>query len=164
MVDRNRAAKDRQQAEFELRQQLQKFARDLAAGQTGMVDRFGAKIEPGDFVLYRPQHDLIFEVLDVAPILDMTAAPGVIKLVLRADTDVQFFASQRSMTLIKCGSKARDVEGSADIKPPGTDAPAEFPPAEPPTDLPAPGQPASQVDEPRADEGGPAPPDVDEVV
>ena len=159
----SRAEKDRQQAMVEARQQIAKFARDLNSGKTAMLDRFGAKVEPGDYVLYRPMHDLIFEVVDVKPSLDLQHPVGTLTVVMQCSTDVQFMASMRAMTLIKCGMRAKDDAAAADITPPGTNAPHE-----PPTDLPAPGEPESQIDEPPAepvgDAGGPAPPDVDEVV
>jgi len=157
-MDRNRIAKDREQAMAEARQQIAKFARDLSAGRAAMLDRFGAKVEPGDYVLYRPMHDLIFEVTDVKPSLDLQYPVGTLTVVLHCETNVQFMASQRAMTMVKCGTRAKDDPTVTDITPPGTNAPHE-----PPTDLPAPDQPASQIDDPdaeaRAEDPGQAPPD-----
>ena len=138
----SRADKDREQAIREANQQLAKFARDLSAGKTGMLDRFGAKVEKDDFVLYRPQHDLIFEVKDVRPNMNPMLPVGTVILVLECQTDVQFIASQRAMTVIKCGTKARDADGQAlpgqaDITAPGSETPADTPPAdEPPAEAP----------------------------
>lgn len=145
----SRAEKDRQQAQRELGQQLQKFARDLAAGRTAFVDRFGAKVDKGDYVIYQPPHDLIFEVMDVTPVLDpRVGVVGAVTVRLVSTTDIQFIASQRAMNVIKCGTqaKAQDgtaIPGEADIKPAGSEQPHE-----PPTDLPAPGEPIEQPDEP----------------
>ena len=125
MVDRNQAARDREQAQRELQQQIQKFARAMNEGKTGMVDRFGVKIEAGHYVLYRPMHDLIFEVIDVAPSLNPQHMVGTITLKLACTTDVQFVAGQRAMTVIKCGQRAADEEGAADLKSPGSEPAAD---------------------------------------
>jgi len=125
MVDRNQAAKDREQAQRELQQQIQKFARAMNEGKTGMVDRFGVKIEAGHYVLYRPMHDLIFEVIDVAPSLNPQHMVGTVVLKLACTTDVQFIAGQRAMTMIKCGQRAADEEGAADLKQPGSEPAAD---------------------------------------
>jgi len=125
MVDRNQAAKDREQAQRELGQQLQKFARLLNEGKTGMIDRFGVKLGVGAYVVYAPPHDLIFEVLDVAPVLDMSRPAGYIKLKLVAETTIEFIAGQRAMNVIKCGEKA--AEGEVAIQPPGSVPPEDQP-------------------------------------
>ncbi|MES2959859.1 MAG: hypothetical protein V4792_16840, partial [Pseudomonadota bacterium] len=101
-IDRNQVTRERQQAQRELQQQLQKFARDLSAGKTGVVDRFGVTIAPGTFVLYRPAVDLIYEVVDVVPVLDMSRPAGHVTIKLVCQTDVEFVAGIRAMTLVKC--------------------------------------------------------------
>jgi len=123
MTDRNQAAKDREQAQRELNQQLQKFARQLSEGKTGLLDRFGIKLMPGHYVIYRPTFDLIFEVVDVVPILDASRPPGYLTLKLSCTTSIEFVAGQRGMSLIKCGEKS--IEGdTAVIQPPGSQPPA----------------------------------------
>lgn len=126
MVDRNQAAREREQAQRELSQQLQKFARQLSSGQTGLLDRFGIKLTPGDYVTYRSPstHDLIFEILDIVPILDMSRPPGHLTLKLSCTTDVEFVAGQRGLSLIRCGEKSKTEAGMADIQPPHDQVPA----------------------------------------
>ena len=134
MTDRNQAAKDREQAQRELNQQLQKFARQLNEGKTGLLDRFGIKLMPGHYVIYRPTFDLIFEVVDVVPILDATRPPGYLTLKLSCTTSIEFVAGQRGMSLIKCGEKS--IEGdTAVIQPPGSVPPEGPPPASDPANL-----------------------------
>jgi len=127
MVDRNQATRDRDQAQRELSQQLQKFARDLATGRTGLVDRFGIKITPGCYVMYRPDIDLIFEVVDVVPILDHSRPPGHLRAKLIATSDVEFVAGTRAMTMVKCGEKSIESTGEtvAAIQPPGSVPPLD---------------------------------------
>ena len=122
----DRVAKDRQQAERELNQQIQKFARLMNEGKTGMIDRFGVKIEPGHYVLYRPMHDLIFEVVDVVPSLNPQHMVGTVILKLACATDVQFVAGQRAMTLLKCGQRAVDEEGKTELIQPGSQPASEL--------------------------------------
>jgi len=124
MADRNQTARDREQAQRELGQQLQKFARLLNEGKTGMIDRFGIAITPGAYVLYRPTFDLIFEVVDVAPILDMSRPAGYLKLSLACETTIEFVAGQRGMSIVKCGERSK-VEGEAAIQPPGSQPASE---------------------------------------
>ncbi len=120
-LDRNQATRQREQAQRELQQQLQKFARDLSAAKTGVVDRFGVAVTPGTYVLYRPAVDLIYEVVDVVPILDMSRPAGHVTIRLVCQTDVEFVAGVRAMTLVKCGEKA--AAGEAAIQPPGSRPP-----------------------------------------
>lgn len=139
MVDRNQAAREREQAQRELGQQLQKFARLLNEGKTGLIDRFGIQLRPGDYLLYRPTFDLIFEVVDIAPVLDQSRPAGYLKLKLACETTIEFVAGQRAMSIVKCGQRSVEEGGAAEIQPPRSQPP-DVPSAEPP-DTPAAGIP-----------------------
>jgi len=125
MADRNERARQEfasKQKQQQAAKVMQQFARDLAQGVTGVVDRFGAKVVDGSYIVYAPPYDLIFEVVKLVPVLDLAAPPGMVRLTLRCETTVDLFVGQRSMTMIKCGEKAQD--GVAEIQPPGSVPPA----------------------------------------
>jgi len=101
------------QREFVLRQ----FAAQVANGQASAIDRINQKIEVGSLVVYRPPCDLIFEVLDIAPVLNPNEPPGKIKLVLSTILpDLVVMANVRQLNMIVIGKQIS--EGHADISGP----------------------------------------------
>lgn len=115
-MDRNEKAR----GEFEQKAALKRhamaareFAADLHDGKIGVPDRFGVLIKKGDLVVYKPPpfHDLVWEVLDVVPVMDPSRPVGTVRLEMRVNLPVEFFAGQRIMSAIRCGTSAKVDEG-----------------------------------------------------
>ena len=66
------------------------FAAALASGDQRAMpkDRFGVAIAPGRLLLYRPPQDLIFKVVDVAPVLDPRMRPGLVTIKLLCEVPI----------------------------------------------------------------------------
>lgn len=122
MVDRNQAAREREHAARMFQQDLAKFTRLLNEGKTGLVDRFGVQLTPGDLTLYSPDWPLVFDVGNITPVMDPSQPVGALNMVLTCTVNVKFMSGVRAMTLIKCG---RRPEAGADpsLAAPGSEAP-----------------------------------------
>ena len=61
----------------ELEAGRRRFLTALSAGQVGVNDRFGRRIEPGMKVLIHAPVDLVFDIAAVGPVLDPHVPPGL---------------------------------------------------------------------------------------
>lgn len=126
--DRNEKARQ----EFQMAQARAAFARAVTAGQTGVVDRFGAVLQTGDSVLYLPPPTgFIWQVKDVGPNLEPTARPGVMKMTLTCEIPMNVMAGQPLLDLLRViradATVAGAMGGEADpVAPPlvGNDDPS----------------------------------------
>lgn len=91
------------------------------------MDRFGAPCIPGAKILYRPDFDFVYEVLEVAPVLDPGAPPGMIKVTMVAETTIVLRAGQLAMNMVRIGVAAPEESVPSDAPD------AEATPAEPPS-------------------------------
>ena len=108
-VDPNVQAKQ----EFVLRQ----FAAQVANGHAYAIDRINQRIEVGSLVVWRPPADLIFEVVDIAPVLNPGEPPGRLKLALSTLVpDHIVSANVRQLSMIVIGKQI--APGHADISGP----------------------------------------------
>lgn len=99
-MDRNEKAKN----DFAAAAQRRQFQQAVANGQTGVVDRFGALLKPGDLVLwFPPKEGLVFEVEDVGPDLHPGLPAGVMKVILSARVPVQYPAGRPCQDLLRVG-------------------------------------------------------------
>ena len=116
----------------ELGRHMQTFAQAVAAGDARTLprDRFGVAVQVGTKVLYRPNVDMIFDVVDVRPVLDTRVGAGVVTIVLQTTAPITCRVGQPLVSMIVVG-----VAGQQD----GATAPADPPPADPPADTPAEG-------------------------
>lgn len=111
-------------------QARQAFAQALSAGDPHALprDRFGVAIRPGMKVLYRPNVDMIFDVVDVRPVLDPRLPPGVVTIVLQAAAPVSVRIGQPVINMIVIATDAPKDGAEADPAPPvGEPAPPEEP-------------------------------------
>lgn len=99
-MDRNREA--------QLRAAMQQFGNAVARGEAAVLDRFGSLIKTGDLVIWRPPHDLIFKVVDVKPVLDPRAQPGMIQMMFEVQVPVAGLAGLPNMGMILCGHSSAD--------------------------------------------------------
>lgn len=138
--DRNQQARDafavgaqQRRMREQLQQMFAVFAGDYAAGKVGVIDRFAVRIKKGDLVLWTPPHQLVYEVVDIQPILQpMQNQPiGQIQVVLHLTAPVTFMAEQPAMGMIVVGHQS-DPEhaelttptgATKDNVPPATDVP-----------------------------------------
>jgi len=67
-------------------------------------DRFGVPIRPGQHVLYRPEIDVVYQVLDVKPILDPRMPTGSVQLVLTVTMPLVLGTQQPIGRLIAIGT------------------------------------------------------------
>ena len=111
-MDRNEQARQ----EFALAQQRRAFAQAVTSGQAAVLDRLAQPVAKGALVLWRPPHDLIYEVVDVAPVLDPRQPPGLVQLTLMSTAPVTFYAGQPAMSLVVIGQQ--HAEGHAELTTP----------------------------------------------
>jgi hypothetical protein len=76
-------------------------------------DRFNNRIGKGQKVLYRNPHDLVWDVVDVQPVLDPRAPTNAVRVVLMATVPIVCPGNQPLMEFLAIGA------------PPADDAPAE---------------------------------------
>ena len=120
-------------------QARQSFAAALAAGDAHAVprDRFGVAIKAGMKVLYRPNVDMIFDVVDVRPVLDPRMPPGIATIVLQAAAPVTARVGQPLVSMIVIATDA-PKDGATQDPPPSGD------PVDPPSGDPVPDPPAAE--------------------
>jgi hypothetical protein len=111
-VDRNQQAKN----DFALKQhqgQQRAFARDLAEGRTGMVDRIGQAVEIEALVLFKipPMFDLVWTIEDVKPSLDPRHPVGTLLVQASCSIPMMVPAGVRQMNLVRVGHKGDDQAG-----------------------------------------------------
>ena len=137
-MDRNERARAQQHAINQIRAQFAAFAHDFAAGKAVVLDRFAQRVKEHDLVLWRPPHDMVYEVTKITPILDPTPNEpiGMIRLQLEMMAPVNFLAGNPAMTMIIVGhqvdtqnAELYGVEGARrDNEPEPASGPA-YPPA-----------------------------------
>ena len=94
------------QAEKERRDQLNKFARALAAGQTGLLNRTGQTLTAGDIVFYLPPEPVAYAIVDVAPCMDVRLPAGLLNVTIMAlPFTVQVPAGQQWRQALPSGLK-----------------------------------------------------------
>lgn len=103
-------------AEHALKQhqgQQRAFARDLAEGRTGLVDRIGQAVEIGALVLWKvpPAFDLVWTVDDITPSLDPRHPVGTLMVKLSCVVPLTSPAGVRQMTMVRLGHKGDDAPG-----------------------------------------------------
>ena len=87
-------------------------------------DRFGSPMTKGSHVLFRPAVDVIYQIVDLKPILDPRAPVGTIQALLVAQIPVMFQAGQVHNEMVSLGDlMPQTVEA--------TDGPAEQAPGVP---------------------------------
>lgn len=96
-------------------------------------DRFGAPVTPGSHILFRPTYDFVYEVLDVKPVLDPNAPPGMINLVLASETTITIPAGTPLMNMVRllAGPEASTSEPVPSAQGDGDPGHEEEPPAGP---------------------------------
>lgn len=101
------ADQQRLEQERALRNQI---AQGMAAGSLGVVDRFGNKVEVGQFVLFHTPLDQIWQVMEVAPVMDIRQQAGLARITLSATVPFTTALSQRTMNLAVIGRLIADGE------------------------------------------------------
>jgi len=94
MADQHRMTDQQRAFQDELRKARKQFANAIAAGQVHVLDRFNNGLKPGQKVLYRPPFDLIFDVVDVAPVFDLNMPPGAMTVTLTVTLPIKVMANQ----------------------------------------------------------------------
>ena len=110
--DRNEKARQ----EFQMGQERRKFAHALAAGQTGVVDRFGAMVTQGDLVVWEPANSIVCEVVEVSPVLDPRAPIGLVRMTVTMNAPLTFPAGQPQIGIMRCGRQ--QAPGHASLETP----------------------------------------------
>lgn len=120
------------------------FARAVAEGVVGARDRFGNPIKRGHMVTYRAvEADPVYEVVDIAPILD-PRQPNMVRVTLAATLPLRVFVNQSTQVLTVIGTVPTAEDGK------------DAPPPEAPPDVPSPdAPPPSPVEPPLTGGGGP---------
>src|SRR3990172_2040272 len=79
------------------------------------IDRLGKLIEPGHLILFHTDEDLIFEVVDVRPVLNPGVPAGMqaMQVVLRAEFPVSFLAAQPNRAMVIIGESKARIEAKA---------------------------------------------------
>jgi len=77
-------------------------------------DRFGVPIAKGDLVTYRPGMDLVFEVVDVKPVLDPRAPVGAVVVLLAVSVPLNTMANQPIAEILVVGDIVRDAAQPTD--------------------------------------------------
>lgn len=90
---------------------MQRFQRDVASGVVGPKDRFGARLNPGDMVIFQPETDLVFDVMDVKPNFSPGVPPGVVDVILGVQFRVTYLANTMQPRLMKVGTFTADENG-----------------------------------------------------
>lgn len=136
-------AEERRKQE-QLAQARQSFAAAVSSGDPMALprDRFAVAIKPGMKVLYRPNVDMIFDVVDVRPVLDPRLPPGVVTVVLQGAAPVSVRVGQPVVNMIVIATDA--PKDGAGLEPTGEAPPAD-PPAEPSAPAEAPESPALRL-------------------
>ena len=80
------------------------------------IDRLGKMIEPGHLILFHNDEDLIFEVLDVRPVLNPGVPDGAqaIQVMLKAEFPVAFLAAQPNRAMVIIGESQARVAARAE--------------------------------------------------
>ncbi len=81
-------------------------------------DRFGNVIQKGMRVIYHPPHDLVYEVLDVKPVLDPRAPQGMCQMVLSVTFPLVAPSNQPIMELLAISAGPAPVDVSEDVPEP----------------------------------------------
>lgn len=109
------------QREFAHRQ----FALQVQRGEAAILDRFGQKLEPGAIVLFHNNQDLVFQVAEVAPILDPNQPPGRFRLMLETTAPLAYPANVPIADLVRVGKQIS--EGHSEITGPSQEEPKAEP-------------------------------------
>ena len=74
------------------------------------LDRFGNLLEPGHLVMYRPELDTIFEVVEVAPEIHPSAPKGTMRVILAAQFPIGVPYATPINRLVICGKSHARVQ------------------------------------------------------
>lgn len=104
--------------------------RAIQAGDTRVfpVDRFGAPVTPGSKIIYRPEFDFVYDVLEIRPVLDPKAPPGWISVTMVTETTLTIPAGMVQMNMVRIGTTESADDSKLSDAPPPPDPPAEPPP------------------------------------
>lgn len=93
-------------------------------------DRFGVPIAPNTNVLFRPSYDFVYQVTDVAPVIDPRVPPGQVRLTLQSVTTITVPAGMPLMNMLVIGV-AEESKPSGESDEASKPAPEPEPPAGP---------------------------------
>ena len=129
-TDRNQAARDKFAQAQQQRQAMQQFAQAVASGATGVIDRFGNRIEPGSSILFKPPFDYIYKVESISPVLEPGAPAGLVRMRLTIDVPVAVPVNQQQMNMIVVSSPKGGEQPQAPAAEPQAPATADALPVE----------------------------------
>lgn len=95
-------------------QAQQQFAQQLAAGNISARDRFGSPITKGSIIIWDANQQVVWEVVDVAPVLDPSAPPGAVDVQVRAAGHFRVLANNLYPQAIKVLQKPDEAPAAAD--------------------------------------------------
>jgi hypothetical protein len=98
------------------------FAARVHAGELNALDRLGRKLQKGALVVWRPEQETVWEVVDIAPVLDPSAPQGFIRVTLAAGGTLNAFANNVQPHVIIVGQRAPEPDA---ILPPGEHDPRD---------------------------------------
>src|SRR5262245_14606964 len=78
----------------------QQFVAAFRGGRVAVLDRFGNTVKAGDHVIWRPPHDLVYQVTDAVPVMDPNLPPGFVRLMLQVTVPIQYPVGKRHMDLM----------------------------------------------------------------
>lgn len=131
-MGREQTLNQEQRMRMERARAAQSFAQAVSNGEAPPRDRFGVAVTPGTRLLYRPNVDMIFDVVDVRPVLDPRMGPGFVTIILQASAPITCRVDQPLVSMIVVGMMP--VEGAeTPVDPPA--APVVDEPADPPSGL-----------------------------
>ena len=145
MVDRNQAARERQQQQFQAAQQRKQFIEAVAAGATGALDKEKNLLKPQHICVWNPPKEeiLYWLVQDVGPALDQPGPAMRVTLTITVPVIVQPGKRMGNMLVIGEQGKQNPAALARDVIAVPDDVPGQPPPAtepEPPPEDPADGR------------------------
>lgn len=99
------------------------FARRVNTGSIPVIDRMGNQLKPEMVIIYDPEVDQIFEVVNIAPVLDPSAPQGLARVTLQATCQVVVPLGQPIQRFMFCGFKSAEAQQRAIAE--ATGAPVE---------------------------------------
>ena len=117
-MDRNFVARQRFAEQQRLKKQNAAVRQAVQQGQFPVIDRIGQAIAVGDLFVWKPPFDMVYEVKELAPILDPSVQPGAMRLIVECRTEMKILAGQPQMGMIRVGSTVEAAnEGVPDEAP-----------------------------------------------
>lgn len=82
----------------------EQYAHGVRTGRFKPCDRFGMPIEIHDALIYDPDDPLVFQVTDVAPVLDHRAPQGLVRVVVQTKAVITMIVGQPTPHVLKYGT------------------------------------------------------------